>query len=93
MNVTLLARSDKESTSIKKSRKLPHNTDYIINEQIVISNNYEKVISNSKIIILAVPSTSINKNVDGIKKYINDQLDLVYIEIHESMCDLSQFES
>ena len=68
-----MTRSDKESTSIKKSRKLPHNTDYIINEQIIISNNYEKVISNSKIIILAVPSTSINKNVDRIKKYINDQ--------------------
>ena len=48
LNVTLLARSDKESTAIKKSRKLPQNTDYIINEQIVISNNYEKVISNSK---------------------------------------------
>ena len=73
LNVTLMTRSDKESTSIKKSRKLPHNTDYIINEQIIISNNYEKVISNSKIIILAVPSTSINKNVDRIKKYINDQ--------------------
>ena len=73
LNVSMLSRSDKESRAINKSRKLPHNTDYIINEQIVISNNYEKVISNSKIIILAVPSTSINKNVDRIKKYINDQ--------------------
>ena len=73
LNVYLLARSDKESTAINKSRELTHNSDYIINEQIVISNDYEKVINNSKIIILAVPSTSINKNVNRITKYINDQ--------------------
>ena len=61
-NLTILVRDSKEENKINSERSVNRNIKYKLNKKIIASSNYKKTISESQLIILAVPSSSIKNN-------------------------------
>jgi len=74
-DVILLSRNSDENNLIIKTRYIQRDITYKLNKNISISNDYKKVISEAKIILLVVPSYSIEKNIMKISDFLsNDQI-------------------
>lgn len=69
-NVTILTRDLNEEKRINDERLIKRGKIYKLDNKIKISSNYEKIIEESQIIILAVPSSSIKKNIGRINKFL-----------------------
>ena len=69
-NVTILTRDLNEEKRINDERLIKRGKIYKLDNKIKISSNYEKIIEESQIIILAVPSISIKKNIGRINKFL-----------------------
>ena len=70
-NLTILVRDSKEENKINSERSVNRNIKYKLNKKIITSSNYKKTISESQLIILAVPSSSIKNNIEKINKFFN----------------------
>jgi len=72
-NITIITRDLKEEKKINDERLISRGKIYKLNNKIKVSSNYEKTIEESQIIILAVPSISIKKNIDKINKSLTNE--------------------
>ena len=70
-NLTILVRDSKEENKINSERSVNRNIKYKLNKKIITSSNYKKTISESQLIILAVPSSSIKNNIEKINKFLS----------------------
>ena len=70
-NVHILARNQKEAQNLNKERQIVRNKIYKLHQNISVSDNYEKTISSSEIILLAVPSYSVAKNISKFKEHLS----------------------
>tara|TARA_A100000164_G_C21818431_1_gene729110 strand:+ start:163 stop:1164 length:1002 start_codon:yes stop_codon:yes gene_type:complete len=71
--VILLSRSNEENKTLNINRSIIRQQNYEINKNVLISNDLKKYITDSNIILLAVPSISIEENINKISKYINNE--------------------
>ena len=69
--VTLITRTDKENDLLNLNRSISRQQIYEINKDILISNDL-RIIEESNIILLAIPSISIEKNIERISNHINN---------------------
>ena len=68
----LLSRNDEENKNLNRARYISRNQKFNIEKNIIISNFAEEIISESNIIIIAVPSANIEENIDRICNYITE---------------------
>jgi len=70
-NLTILLRNSEEEEKINHERLINRKIIYKLNKNINTSSNYEKTIEKSQLIVLAVPSYSIKKNIEKINKFLS----------------------
>ena len=73
--LTLLTRNIEEEKNIANNKKIIRDHEYHLNENVIISSNYEKTIKESQLVILVFPSKSIKNNIEKIKNFlVKDQI-------------------
>ncbi len=77
-DVFLLTRNELETKDVLKSKRIKPLINHIsLPTNLIIDHNINKVIENSRIIVIAVPSSSFRENIEKIKRYISDEVIIV----------------
>ena len=70
-DVTILTRDIRDENRLIKSSKAGHHIrGHEIPNSLTVSSDYERIISNTDLLIFAVPSPTLRKNTKHIKKYL-----------------------
>ena len=72
-NLTILARNSEEEEKLNHERSIKRKINYKLNKNITTSSNYKKIIKESQLIILAIPSASIKNNLENISKFLSKE--------------------
>tara|TARA_Y100000768_G_C23942509_1_gene665832 strand:+ start:529 stop:1527 length:999 start_codon:yes stop_codon:yes gene_type:complete len=74
-NINIIVRDKKEEENISISRSIIRGEIYKLDKNIIISSDYKKTIKDSNLIIFAVPSSSIEYNIEKLNPFISkDQI-------------------
>ena len=76
-NVTMWSFDPKEKEELTTTRKSPKLKDYIIPQNINITNDMEETVKNKDLVIIAVPAFSFETTIKNMKKYINKKTPVV----------------
>ena len=76
-NVTMWSFDSKEKKELTTTRKSPKLKDYIIPQNINITNDMEETVKNKDLVIIAVPAFSFETTIKSMKKYINKKTPVV----------------
>lgn len=72
-NVKIWSYLEEEADFINNEHRCMFVDDLLLNESIIASTNYQNVIENTEIIVIATPSRVIRKTCKDIKNYITNQ--------------------
>ncbi len=72
-NVKIWSYLQEEADMINNEHKCMFIKDLILDESVIASTNYEKVIENTQIIVLVTPSRVVRETCKNIKNYITNQ--------------------
>ena len=88
--VKIWSYTKEEKELINNEHKCMYLNNFILDEKIICSNNYEEVIKDANYIILVTPSHVIRKTCKEIKKYITNQKIIIASKGMEEDKTLSQ---
>ena len=70
-NINIIVRDKKEEEKISLSRSIIRGEIYKLDKNIIISSDYKNTIKDSNLIIFAVPSSSIEYNIEKLNPFIS----------------------
>ena len=72
-NVKIWSYLQEEADMINNEHKCMFIKDLVLDESVIASTNYQKVIENTQIIVLVTPSRVVRETCKNIKNYVTDQ--------------------
>ena len=77
-DVSLLTRNELETKDILKNKRIKRFINHIsLPADLIIDHNIDKVIENSRIVVIAVPSSAFRQNLERIKRCISDKVIII----------------
>lgn len=76
-NVTMWSFDVNEKEELLKTRRSPKLKNFVIPQNINITNDMEEAVKNKDLVIIAVPAFSFETTIKNVKKYINKKTPVV----------------